>query len=64
MKPVIVTSRYRASHMKAPRGRGLWLFEMGDGTVVVSHNGSFAEARKAAIAYCREHKLAGLFVCP
>ncbi len=43
---------YHNSHLRKPRGRGLWLFQIG--AAVFEHNGTYAEARKAAAEAARE----------
>ena len=61
MSTTIETSRYIRSHLKAPKGRGYWLFENRAGEIVFSHNGTYTEACRAAKAA----KVAALlFVCP
>ena len=60
----IETTRYQASHNKAPKGRGLWMFETASREVVVQHNGTYAEAKQAAIAHGKQHGHAALYVCP
>lgn len=60
-KPEITTRAYERSHMKAPRGRGGWLFAPATNwtafdrdikwSQMKNFNGTYAEARKAA----REH---------
>ena len=62
--PTICTSRYVRSHLKDPKGRGSWLFEDQAGEIVFMHNGTYSEAKKAALQHCREHGLAGLYTCP
>lgn len=57
----IDTSRYFRSHLRAPRGRGSWLFENHHGEVVFMHNGTYGEAVKAAKA---AKLLNVLYVCP
>lgn len=64
MTPSIETRRYYLSHLKQPRGRGFWLFEDESGTVVFSFNGPYAEARRAAIAHCKQHGIKILYVGP
>lgn len=64
MSITIDTARYFRSHMKEPKGRGCWLFETRDGKIVVQHNGSYAEAKKAAIAHGKESGIQTLFTCP
>lgn len=61
MKTIIDTSRYFRSHMKQPRGRGLWLFEDTTGQVVCQHNGTYTEACAAAR---RVAHWAVIYVCP
>lgn len=46
----IETSRYFRGHQKQPRGRGNWIFENKAGEAVFMHNGTYAEACKAARA--------------
>lgn len=60
----IDTARYYRSHLKQPKGRGSWLFENRAGEIVFQHNGPYGEAKKAAMAYGREHGHAVLFACP
>ena len=64
MTPSIETNRYFNSHMKTPRGRGLWLFETAARAVVFEFNGSYAEAKKAAQDWARANGQAALYVCP
>lgn len=59
MKTTLKTSRYYASHLKAPRGRGYWLFENKLGEVVFSFSGTYSEA---AAAKKSGHSV--LYVCP
>ena len=50
------TSQFVASHGKQPRGRGLWCLHLRVGPATVEefwHNGTLAEARKAAVAHVR-----------
>lgn len=60
-KPTIDTSRYYRSHMKAPKGRGSWLFEDYHGNIVFMHNGTYGEAVKAARAAVT---LNVIYTCP
>ena len=62
--PAINTRRYFLSHLKEPRGRGSWLFENQAGEIAFMHNGTYGEAKKAALQHCRENGLAGLYTCP
>lgn len=66
--------RYTASHRKAPRGRGLWLFERKEGAPVFEFNGLYSAAKAAATEWAREQGLGQfdtsanisvtLYVCP
>lgn len=60
----IDTARYYRSHLTQPKGRGSWLFEDEAGNIVFMFNGTYAEARRAAIAHCKANGLRGLYVCP
>lgn len=60
MKTILKTSRFYASHLKAPRGRGGWLFENVHGEIVFSFSGTYSEA--AAAAKKSGHSV--LYVCP
>ena len=41
------TREYECSHMRAPRGRGGWLFRNATTGEVVNRNGTYSEARRA-----------------
>lgn len=60
----IETTRYQASHGKTPKGRGLWLFETASREAVAQHNGTYAEAKRAAIAFGKQRGHIVLHVCP
>lgn len=62
--PTIETARYFRSHLRAPRGRGSWLFEDQAGNIRFMYNGTYSEAKKAAQQHCRENGLAFLYTCP
>lgn len=64
MHTIIETRRYYLSHLKAPRGRGSWLFETQACEIVLMHNGTYTEAKRAAIAYCVKNGISTLYVCP
>jgi hypothetical protein len=56
----VMTDEYRASHKKAPRGRGMWAFAVGVyGGKWLSEcfwfNGSYADAKKAAVRFARNN---------
>lgn len=57
-------SRFHASHGNAPRGRGGWLFENEAEQVVFSFSGTYAEAKRAALTWCRANGCDTLYVCP
>lgn len=65
----IGTMKYQASHGQAPRGRGLWIFEAqesvwGGTRTQFSHNGTYTEARAAAIVWAKANSYAALTVLP
>ena len=60
----IETRRFYLSHLCQPKGRGSWLFETRAGAVVFHHNGTYGEAKKAAIAYGTENGIDVLYTCP
>lgn len=64
MKVRINTNRFQASHMKSPKGRGMWAFEDKDRNIVIMKSGSFAEVKKMAIAKAKEIGLFEIFVSP
>ena len=61
---IISTRRFERSHMRLPRGRGCWLFETRNGTVVVQHTGTYGEAKKFAAGWARANGCDELWVCP
>jgi hypothetical protein len=64
MKTKISTSRHDASHLASPKGRGGWMFENAAGKHVFTFSGTYAEARKAAIAWGAANSIDTLYVCP
>jgi hypothetical protein len=56
MKTEISTTRYARSHGKQPKGKGRWVFEDRSQNVIFSFNGVYAEAKKAAINFGRNHE--------
>ncbi len=58
------TRHYEMAHGKAPRGRGMWAFELRNGRTVVApmfwHNGTYGEAKRAARAHFSAPALASL----
>ncbi len=66
---LIETRRYVRSHLKEPRGRGLWLFETAGSplerpVVVYHYNGPYSHARDAAKAWGSDNGHSVLFTCP
>lgn len=61
-------NEYERSHMKAPRGRGCWLFlfpsHAGEGPFVGSANGTFGEAKRRAVRYAKHRGAAIISVLP
>jgi hypothetical protein len=58
------TNRYYASHLKAPRGYGWWLFETLSGEFVFEFRGKYSEAKKAAQNWLKDNNHYELYVCP
>lgn len=65
------TNKYEWSHGKKPRGTGLWMFQLSamrvDGrrearVEVFEFNGSFGEARRAAVKHARSMKAEWMLV--
>lgn len=50
MKIEFSTRQFVRSHMREPRGRGSWAFNLGTGDVWFSSSMTYAEAKKAAKA--------------
>ena len=63
MRTTINTRRHFLSHMREPRGRGGWLFENEAREVVFQFSGTYAEARRAAIAWGTANGYAMLWTC-
>jgi len=59
----IDTSRFFRSHMTAPKGRGGWMFEDKAGNIILTHCGTYAEAKKAAQQQAKKMDTY-LYVCP
>lgn len=71
VKTTIDTDKYFASHLKAPRGKGRWGFcpSKAWGTAnyldhVFWFNGTYAEAKRAAIAHFSAKGVVHAVVCP
>ncbi len=47
----VETTRYQASHSKAPRGWGRWVFTVGGETF--TYTGHYGEAKRAAFEFAR-----------
>lgn len=67
----VFTGDYEFSHGHAPKGRGGWLFCKVDPRrhndyldhLLPNFNGTYTEAKKAAVAYCKQHRIRMIFVC-
>jgi hypothetical protein len=64
MQVEVNSSRFEFSHARAPRGVGFWWFESRDRSQQFQHQGSFAEARRAAVAWARANNVREVFVAP
>ena len=63
MAKVIVSTRsYKRSHNKAPRGYGMWAFEINRKEYFIT--GNFADARKEAVKVAKEEKAGVVCVMP
>ena len=64
-KVFVNTRLYRQSHVREPRGRGGWLFAFGDETAEPRNfNGTYTEARRAAVVAAREFGTDIIYVLP
>lgn len=63
-RSTVETSRHDASHLRAPRGRGGWMFENQAGEHVFTFCGTYAESKRAALAWARANRVEVLYVCP
>jgi len=59
----IDTSRFFNSHLKQPKGHGLWMFEDKTGDIVFEHTGNYSKAKKAAQTFAADNRTF-LYVCP
>lgn len=68
MKPRVNTDHYEIAWGKKPRGRGSWAFDLGNhGGTVADHepfwfNGSYGDAKKAALKAAKERGSAEIIV--
>jgi len=63
----IITNTYFNSHGKAPRGFGGWMFQLESGGIDFKQfyfNGSFSDAKKAAVKDARENGATAVRVLP
>lgn len=62
---IVDTQRYRFSHGKAPKGYGLWMFDLRDlnGATRFQMTASYGEAKAAAVKEARARKSALVVVC-
>lgn len=58
----VSTRPYYRSHMKEPKGRGSWAFDIAG--KIEWFNGTYTEARKAAVAKAKEVGAAFVAVLP
>lgn len=58
------TSKFFRSHMKQPRGYGIWMFETKDGEYIGEHIGRYSEACDRVLAYARLKDIPEVFVSP
>ena len=67
----ILTGDYEFSHGHKPRGCGVWYFCTVDPRrnqkyldhLLPNFNGTYGEAKRQAVAYCREHGIRMVYVC-
>lgn len=59
----IDTRRFYNSHLRYPKGWGMWLFEDKMGGVQVEHTGLYSEAKKVAQRFASENNTF-LYVSP
>ncbi len=58
------TRPYYTSHMKEPRGYGSWAFTLGDSKDMVWFKGTYAQARKQAVAAAKAAGATTVHVLP
>jgi len=58
----VYINKYRASHQKSPRGRGLWAFEIGDEDKWF--RGTYSEAKTKAVKYAADRGIRVVYVLP
>lgn len=56
MKHSVDTTKYERSHGKKPRGRGLWWFGDWNENWTVQCEGTYTEAKKAALKAAAPHE--------
>ena len=49
----VETTEFQFAHGRMPRGRGRWMFAFGRGEATFAAEGTFAEARAAAVREAR-----------
>ncbi len=56
----VLTTDYYFSHLRQPRGTGLWMFEavIGNKEIQFSCHGSYTQARTQAISYYKDRAAA------
>lgn len=58
------TSEYRFSHGRAPRGFGVWIFQIGNQQESTWLRGTYTETRKAAKRLAHAMGVHSIKVCP
>lgn len=62
----VSTSRYEFSHGRSPRGQGSWGFFLGSSSLedLFWANGTYSEARRAAVAEANRRGVSSVEVAP
>lgn len=63
-KVIVDTQRYFASHLKQPRGRGVWIFDSKNVEETFTFNGLYGEAKAAACKWAAERNITVIRTCP
>lgn len=64
MQVQIETNRFFRSHMKQPKGYGLWLFENEAKELVFTFTGLYSQCKAAAVTWAKANGCQRLYVCP
>lgn len=63
----VITGKYQASHGKMPRGRGTWIFALGnsdDSECWYPVNASYSEAKQRAVREAKSRGVSKVTVMP